>query len=387
MSPSVVVLGAGYAGAGAVPVLEDEFTQAELTWVSATDHHLVLHETHRAVRDPDVAEQITVPIEEIKSPSTAFVEDEVVGVDTDDRAVELAGDSTVEYDYLLVALGSATADYGIPGMERAHTLKSLEDAVGIHEAVMDAAADATPDDPARVVVGGAGLSGIQTAGEIAAYRDDHDAPIDVCLVEALEEVFPPGTPELQSTLRRRLEAAEIEILVDDPITEVESGRIRFDERDPITHDVFVWTGGITGQEALGDADIENQHNRLETDATFRTSDPRVFAVGDSAVVDLDGGVAPPTAQAAWDAAPVAARNLARQSRGDPLREWSYKDMGTLISVGETAVAHDITLPGVGALPIETFDGLPATFLKKASAARWIASVSSRRRAVGAWPAL
>ncbi|MFB6218305.1 MAG: NAD(P)/FAD-dependent oxidoreductase [Halobacteriaceae archaeon] len=388
MPPSVVVLGAGYAGAGAVPVLEDALDGAELTWVSATDYHLVLHEVHRVVRDPAVEERITVPVDAIKSPSTAFVEGEVVGVDTGERAVELADGRAVDYDYLLVALGSATADYGIPGMdEHAHTLKSLDDALGIHDAVADAARDATPDDPARAVVGGAGLSGIQTAGEIAAYRDDHGAPIEVCLVEALEEIFPPGTPALQRRLRRHLEAAGVEILVDDPITEVEAGRIHFDERDPLANDVFVWTGGITGREALAGAGVDDQHNRLETDATFRTSDERVFAVGDAAVVDLDGGTAPPTAQAAWDAAEVAAENVARAVRGEPPRRWEYKDLGTLISVGETAIAHDITLPVVGTLPVETFDGAPAKLLKKASAARWIASVSSLGRAASAWPVL
>jgi NADH dehydrogenase len=209
----------------------------------------------------------------------------------------------------------------------------------------------------------------------------------VYLVEALEEIFPPGDPDLQALLRRLLEDAGVEILVDDPITAVEADRIQFDERDDLEHDAFLWAGGITGHAALDGADVDAQHNRLETDGTFRTSDERVFAVGDAAVVDLDGGTAPPTAQAAWDAAPVAARNVVRASRDRPLETWHHEDKGTLISVGDTAVANQVKLPGLGSLPVETFDGAPAKFLKKAAAARWIATVSSPGRALGAWSAL
>src|SRR6056297_3248730 len=85
MTTRVVVLGAGYAGAGAVSKLEDELgSDAELVWVSETDYHLVLHEAHRIIRDPGVREKITIPVEDIKSRRTEFVHDSVVDVDTDE---------------------------------------------------------------------------------------------------------------------------------------------------------------------------------------------------------------------------------------------------------------------------------------------------------------
>ena len=173
MSERVVVLGAGYAGSVAIQALERELDDAELIWVADVDYHLVLHEVHRAIRDPGVREKITVPVSDVKSPTTEFVEGAVDTVATDERHVTLEDGSAVEYDYLVVALGSDTAFYGIPGMaERAHTLKSLDDALAIHEAVAEAGRAASRNDPAHVVVGGAGLSGIQTAGEVAELRDE-----------------------------------------------------------------------------------------------------------------------------------------------------------------------------------------------------------------------
>jgi NADH dehydrogenase len=383
MTDRVVVLGAGYAGAGAVTTLEEKLADAEITWVSEHDYHLVLHEAHRVIRNPDAEDAITVPVEEIKSSDTEFRKGRVDGVDVEGLTVSLVDGSTVAYDYLLVALGSATAFYGIPGLEEhAHTLKGLEDAHGIHDAVEDAADAATRADPARVVVGGAGISGVQIAGEIAEYRDIHDAPIEITIVEALAEIMPGRDAALQHRVRRLLDARDIQILTDDPVTEATDEIVHFDEREPIEHDVLVWAGGVTGRDALEGAGVDANHNRVTTDATFRTTDERVFAVGDAAAIEIDGTDVPPTAQAAWDAADVAAANVARAIQGRPLRTWSYRDKGTVLSVGEDAIAHDVMY-----FPIDTFDSLPARVLKKVIGARWIASVTSPQRAVSAWPVL
>jgi NADH dehydrogenase len=381
MTPTVAVLGAGYAGAGAIQSLEDELGPgADLVWISDTDYHLVLHEAHRAIKDPNVEESITIPVGEIAARSTEFIHDEVVGLDVDDRTIELAENDPVEYDYVLVALGSKTAFYGIPGLEEhSLTLKGLDDALGIHEQIKKASEDATRSDPAKVVIGGAGLSGIQSAGEVAEFRDEHRAPIDIYLVEALDEIFPPGSAELQQALRKRLEARDVEILTGDPITEATEEHIEFDEGDPLDYDVLLWTGGITGQDALDGAELENEHNRVNAEQTFETSNDRVFAIGDSAIIEQNSDPAPPTAQAAWQAADVAGENIARAIDDKPLKRWTHDDKGTVISIGEDAVASDVK-----GLPISTFGSVPARLLKKFIAARWIADLTSWGRASKAW---
>ncbi|MDS0223588.1 FAD-dependent oxidoreductase, partial [Haloarcula sp. S1AR25-5A] len=213
MTENIVVAGSGYTGAGTVKSLEDELDgEADVTWISETDYHLVLHESHRCIRDPSVQENIAIPVHEIKQPSTAFIQDEVVGIDTEAQKVDLAESDAVKYDYLLVGLGSQTAFFGIGGLEEhALTLKSLDDALEIHDNIQQAAREASTNDPAQVVIGGAGLSGIQTAGEVAEFRDEHNAPIDIHLVEGLDQVLPNSDPELQGALRKRLEAADVNI--------------------------------------------------------------------------------------------------------------------------------------------------------------------------------
>jgi len=295
-------------------------------------------------------------------PESNFVRGRVVDVDTNEQVVETDDGTTVDYDYLLLGVGSTTAFFGIEGLEEnAHQLKSLADAKAIHEDVRSAAAEATRSDPVEVIVGGAGLSGIQTAGEIAEYRDKHRAPVDIKLVEGLDEVFPGNDPQLQGALRQRLEDADIEILTGDFISKADEDAVYFgggedEEPEELSYDVLIWTGGITGQPELENVEVEKDErsNRVHAGSDFTTSDDRVFAIGDTALVEQgDDDVAPPTAQAAWQAAEVAGENLARAARGAPLQSWEHTDKGTVVSVGEDAVAHDVM-----GMPIKTFGGTP-----------------------------
>jgi len=388
MTDDIVVLGSGYAGTGAVKQLEQELDgEADLTWISDVDHHLVLHESHRVIRNPDVRDRITFDCEEIKAPSTRFINARVDALDAEERRIDLADGSTVDYDYVLVAFGSQTAFFGIDGLrEHSLTLKSLQDALDIHDAVREAATEATREDPARVVVGGAGLSGIQSAGEIAKFRDKHRAPVDIHLVEGLDNVFPNNDPVVQAKLAKLLDEAGVNVMTGEFIGEVDEETVYIGEETELDYDVLLWTGGITGQAPAETIDVgqDQRSHRIHVEQDFTTDDDRVFAIGDAALIDQPDSEnpAPPTAQAAWQAAEVAGTNLARAVRGQPLETWTHEDKGTLISVGDEAVAHDVVFLGD---VVETFGGPAAEFLKKTVAARWINDVAGLGAAAKAFP--
>ena len=402
MTDRIVVLGAGYGGCAAVRSLEDELedTDTELVWISAEDYHLLLHESHRCIRTPDARESVTIPVDEIKNDDTEFVQATVTGLDTDSRTVELDDREDVDYDYVVVGLGSQTAFYGIDGLEdHALTLKSLGDALAINEHLTEAASEASRSDPSKVVVGGGGLTGIQVAGEIAAWADEQSAHLDVHLVERSNGIFPGHDHEFQGAIRNQLEAHDVEIDTDAAMTGVGEDDIEFDERDSMAYDVLVWAGGVTGQDALENTTVDKDHNRLYTDATFETSDERVFALGDSALVHQDAeegplteeavwetivdddlaDVPPPTAEAAWEEGEHIGANVARAIAGDEREHWAYMNKGTVVSIGDAAVAHDV----IG-IPINTFGGAGARIVKKGISARWIESITSARRAVRSW---
>lgn len=406
MTRRIVVLGAGYGGAAAVQSLESELEDpnTELVWVSEEEYHLLLHETHRCIRNPDARGSVTIPISEIKSDETQFVQATVTDLDVDSRTVTLENHDDIEYDYAVVAVGSQTAFYGIDGLEEhGLTMKSLGDALAINEHLTRAAREASRSDPAQIVIGGGGLTGIQVAGEVAAWADEQDASADVHLVERSPELFPGHDHEFQGAIRNHLEGHDVEIDTDSAMATIDEDEIAFDERDPMNYDVLVWAGGVTGQDALENAAIDKNHNRAYASGTLETSDDRVFAVGDSALVHQDtdpesdeeplteealwetiadddlADVPPPTAEAAWEEGGHIGGNVARAIAGEEREHWAYMNKGTVVSIGDKAVAHNV----IG-IPLNTFSGLGARIVKKGISARWIESITSWRRAVRSW---
>lgn len=400
MPPQIVVLGAGYAGTAAIRSLENELEHPDLVWVSEEPHHFVLHEAHRCIRDPSICDKLTIPVEDIKSDHTRFVRGTVTGIETEARDVIIDGDRTIGYDYLIIAIGSQTAFFGIEGLEaHALTLKSPDDARSIHDQITSAAKDATRDTPAQIVIGGAGLTGIQTAGEIAAWRDEMSAPVEIHLVEMEAHIFPGHDPEFQGALRKKLEAADVTVHTGATCIAVDERTMQFEEADDLDYDVLVWAGGVTGQDALSDTTIETNHSRANASSTFETSADRVYAIGDAAFVHpeieenvLDEqtvwqriinpdteNVPPPTAEAAIEEGKQIGKNIARVRSGSEPVDWAYINKGTLVSVGDEVVAHDV----IG-VPMNTFSGPAARTLKRAVSARWITSISSPKRALTAW---
>ena len=167
----VLVLGAGYAGVALTRKLERTLDDdVDILVVDDTGTHVVQHEVHRVVRKPQIADHITLDLHELFDRADVR-EGTVVDVDADANEVALADGSVLSYDVGAVCLGAETAYYDLPGVrEHAIPLKRVADAQRIRASALDAI-----DADGHAVVGGAGLSGIQVAGELAALADQPDA--------------------------------------------------------------------------------------------------------------------------------------------------------------------------------------------------------------------
>jgi len=390
----VAILGAGYAGVTLARRLESALPpDVDLVVVDDSETHLVKHEVHRVIRRPAVADAIQVPLSELFDRATVRV-DRVTGLDRDRRTVHLADGDDLSYDYAAVCLGSVTADYGIPGVaDHGRPLLSVDDALGIRAAFLSAAGvdadvgepiDATDtagrDDsgdatPAAVdaVVGGAGLSGVQTAGELAALAREEGVDADVTLLEQLPEVAPNFPEHFRRAVREELESRGVVVSTDTTVERATADAVETD-RGTFDADVFVWTGGITGTEAMaGDRPLVRDDLRV---------DDRTFVVGDAArAVDADGEPVPASASAAIREARTVASNVARlvehdrgasdafRPRLDPYR---FDVPGWIVTVGDGTVAQ---------LGPEVVSGGPARAMKAAVGAGHLSSVGAVRNAV------
>ncbi|WP_435097335.1 NAD(P)/FAD-dependent oxidoreductase [Halarchaeum sp. P4] len=332
----VAVLGGGYAGLLVTRKLEERLPpEDEVVLVDETGDHLVQHELHRAVRYPDIVEDISLPLTDLTERATVR-EATVTAVDTDGRTVEL-DDGTLDYDACVVALGSQTADHGIPGVEEHATpLKRLEHAARLRRKFLDV----VETGGGTVAVAGAGLSGVQTAGEFAALAEQEGVrdAVEVVLVEQADTVAPSFPENFRAETRDALEAYGVRIETGTTITEVREDDV-VTEGGSFRYDMLAWTGGVRGPDALDGI-------RRDVRADLRLAD-RTFVVGDAArIVDADGERVPASAQAAVRASPTVATNVARvleAARNDKpvehLEKWAFETPGWLISVGDDAVAQ------------------------------------------------
>jgi len=356
----VAVFGAGYAGLTAARRLERKLPAgAELVVVDRHDYHLVLHEIHRAIRRPSIADALRVPLEDCLDWAT-IRRAEVTDLDPEAGEAELDGEETLEYDVGIVALGSEAAFYDLPGVEaHATPLKSLDDAATIRE---DFLAAVEAGEEATVVVGGAGLSGIQTAGELTALAREEGVEdrVEIHLLEQEAAVAPNFPENFQSAVHEELAERGVTIRTLATVAEADGERIELDDGTEIEYDAFVWTGGIRGPDALeGDRPVVQARLRLAGDT---------FVVGDTGrLVDADGSAVPAASQSAIRGARVAAENAARlveykQGTRDGfeprLQAFQFDSPGWLVSVGDGAVAQvgGVVLTGAPAIALKTSIG-------------------------------
>ncbi|ERG89816.1 MAG: NADH dehydrogenase, FAD-containing subunit, partial [halophilic archaeon J07HX5] len=327
----VAVFGAGYAGLATVRRLQRSLPGAvRLTLVDETDYHLAQHLLHYVIRDPELESELTVDLTAALD-RAVHRQTRVTGVDPD-AGVATVADGQLSYDIGVVALGAGAAFGGVPGAAKHGTpLKQLSHA----RAIRDRFDDLAPTE--RAVVVGGGLSGIQVAGELAMLADNEDDGATVVLVERSATVAPGFSTEFQQTIRAALIDAGVEVRTDWGVTEVTPDRLQLEAGGSIGYDQLVWTGGITGGQAMGD--------RPQVRADLRLGE-RTLGLGDAvSVVDANGTAVPASAQTAVRQASVAATNATRLVEADrtgtqpPLERYRYDGLGWLVSVGEETVAR------------------------------------------------
>lgn len=386
---NVVVLGAGYAGVTLTRLLERSLPpDVTLTLVDESAEHLIQHELHHVIRHPAVADEIVLSLTELLETASVRVA-RVESIDRDRRTVAL-DDGSIEYDVCAICLGAKTAFYGLSDVrEHATPLKRLEHAHEIRRDLLDVLStaeieaseeqDATEAtglgesrSPPRIVVGGAGLSGIQAAGEIAEVIRDRNESAEVVLLERFETVAPNFPANFQEAVGAALSGRGVDVRTDATVVGASETHVRLDGEDDLRYDQFVWTGGIRGSAALG-------LKRPTVRSDLRLDD-RTFLLGDAArVVDATGEAVPASAQSAVREARIVAENVRRlveyEREGDvfepPLERFDFESPGWLVSVGDDAVAQ------VGPSVIT---GTAARALKTTVGAGYLSAIGSIGRA-------
>ena len=277
---------------------------------------------------------------------------------------EIIGRHRIRYDYLVLAVGSVSNDFGTPGVrehcifldERAEAdrfrRKLLNQCLRVSRAVAaDPASDATVD----IVIVGGGATGVELAAELHMSADSlamyglevFDARrLRTVLVEAGPRILPALPEKLAAAARTELEAIGVRVFTDEMVTEATADGIVTKRGDVIAADLMVWAAGVKGAPFMdGIGGLETTRgNQLVVRPTLQTTrDDRIFAIGDCACYVPEGSQrpVPPRAQTAHQMASIAYHNIRAMIAGKPLKPFIYQDHGSLVSLARYATVGSL----------------------------------------------
>jgi NADH dehydrogenase, FAD-containing subunit len=380
----IVIIGGGYGGLLTALTARQHLLpqEAEITLINKQPEHHLVTELHRLAAGTISEKAVALPLSKLlQGKHVRLQTDTVVRLDPNVNNITMSDGNKLGYDYLVVALGSQTAFYGIPGLEKeAFTLKSIADANRIRahiEARLDAyAAEGRPED-AAIVVGGGGLTGIELVGELAdampAWCRRRGIPlqeVQLYNIEASPDILPGFEPVLTERARTSLERRGVRFITGVPVEAYRDRTVWLKDGRAIGANTLVWTGGVQGHDLLKRTDIDLLRDRVCVNRFLQsTSHPNLFAAGDCAYsLDEQGKPYPPAALLAWQMGECAGYNLFAAIKGRPMRAFEPVQSGKLASLGRkdaiASIGESRTL----------LTGLPASLMKEASKTRYLAHI-------------
>ncbi|KAA0012510.1 NAD(P)/FAD-dependent oxidoreductase [Billgrantia pellis] len=268
----------------------------------------------------------------------------------DEHGDEVLPARSIDYDLLVLSLGSVSNDFGTPGVaEHCHFLDSPAQAEAFRRDMLNTFlrfSDAERRSHPRLTVGivGAGATGVELAAELYdasrmlhsyGFTDMDSGQLEVHLIEAAPDVLPALPERIRTAVRKELERLGVSVHTGTRVVCVDQDGIMTADERRIDTNLNVWAAGIKAPDVLADLGLtldRNQRIRVEPNLQS-VDDPHIFAFGDCASCPQpDGTPVPPRAQAAHQQAQRLYRNLLARLEGGELKPFRYRDRGSLISL-------------------------------------------------------
>lgn len=332
----VLILGAGYAGMSAAIQLAARVKRREgvqVTLVNAQERFTERLRLHMTATGQQLAE-LNIP-ELLEGTGAQFVRGWVTAVDADAKIVQIDDDRVLHYDTLMYGLGSVADTAAVPGVEDcAYSLNSAQDA----EVLADRLARL---GSGTVVVCGSGLTGIESAAEIA---EQHPG-LNVVLLGRAE----PGAamnPKAKAYVQRALDRLGVQVRSGVEVVKVLPDAVELTGAESIAADVVLWTSGTRVSPLAAAAGLTvDERGRIVTDAALRSvSHPEVYAVGDAAAIRQGYGVMHGTCQGGMPTGVHAAVSLVRALEGKQPKSFRFGYYHTPVSLGRHDAVVQFTRP-------------------------------------------
>ena len=343
--PRVVILGAGFGGLTAARAMADT---AHVTVVDRHNFQTFLPLLYQVSTAGLAADHVAHPIRgALRKTGVQFRMGSPISVDHKNKTIKLDSSEVLEFDQLIVALGSATADFGIPGVtEHALGMKSVNEAIASRAEVMRRFEDLCRFEDETIfsisVVGG-GPTGVEMAGAFAELvrgplKNDQAhaaAHIKINLIEAGPRILPMFSEKLSARAKKDLEKLGVTVHLNTAVAEIKPRSILIKGGNALPSEVTVWAAGVKGEPAGEELNLPLINTRIDVDQTLQVKHyPHVFAIGDIAgFVGENGRFLPMVAPVAMQQGRFVAKQIKRLAQGQPLENFKYIDKGSMATIG------------------------------------------------------
>ena len=344
----VVILGAGYAGIRAVKTLSKLAPKGTtLTVVDQNANHEERTQLHEVAAGTVPATKITFNIQQVLPKDVQFIQSKVSKVDVSSKLVILENHAPLRYDYLIIALGFRSEDFGLPGAaENALPLDNVTSAETIAKTIeLRVANYKQSQDPKdlTVIVAGAGFTGVELLGELThslpALAKKYDTPpVKIISMEMATRILPMFDEKLANYAMDYLKSHGVTMMTGSKIAKIEPNAVFYadgDQEKKVEGNTIIWTVGVSGSDVIADSGFNQRRNRVVVSNHLNLTDhPEVFIIGDVSAVMTDAGRPyPTTAQISSQEGDHAGKNVAAALNGQPLTDFVYKSKGTVASLG------------------------------------------------------
>lgn len=379
--PKIVILGAGYGGVMVAQRLQKQLNEyeADITFVNKHDYHYFTTHLHMTAAGTDGYENSRVSILElIDEGKIDFIKSTVNEICLQEKKVILA-DSTLSFDYLVIAVGGETETFGIPGLDQhAFHIRSLNSVRVICEHIEHQFAlykqDESRTDRLNFVVGGAGFTGIEFIGELSDRIpqlcnkfDVNPRFVNIYNIEAAPTVLPGFDPELVDYSMDVLQKKGVTFKLATAIKECTATGVVLATGEEIKSTTIIWTGGIRGNRLIEQAGFEAVRGRVKVNEFLQVPEYNdIFIIGDNTLLINPESERPypPTAQMAMQQGLICAKNILALIRNQPLQKFQFHNLGTVVSLGKGKAIGVV-------LGTKKIKGFWAAQLKKAIDIRWL----------------
>ena len=353
IKPKVVILGGGFGGLAAARAL---YKTAEVTVVDRHNYQTFLPLLYQVSTAGLAADHVAYPIRgALRKTSVKFRMGSPLAIDHKNKEVKLDSSEVLKFDHLIVALGSTTADFGIPGVtEFTLGMKSVNEALTIRAEIMRRFEDLCrfeDDTRLAITVIGGGPTGVEMAGAIAELirgplKSDQKqaaAQIDITIIEAGDRLLPTFSPILSKRTKKDLEKLGVKVLVGSPVAGVENRKITLKDNQVLPSEITIWAAGVKGSNAMAQLSLPVSGNRVVVEPTMQVKNyPNIWALGDIAgALGKDGKPLPMVAPVAIQQGKFIAKQITRLSSGKELKEFKYLDKGSMATIGRNKAVVEV----------------------------------------------